>query len=76
MCLGGEFQREGGGGPVLAPEWTGEEMVLEEPTGWSVVMEEVGEAGGGLIMEGFVGEEKDFVFYVLWDKEPVEILVL
>ncbi len=35
-------------------------------------MEQVGEVGGGLVMGGFMSEEKDLD--PLWDREPVEIL--
>lgn len=31
-----------------------------EAVGRSVVLEQVGEEGGGLILEGFVSEEKNF----------------
>lgn len=36
-----------------------------------MIVEHVGEVGGGLNMEGFVSEEKDLVFDPLWDGEPV-----
>jgi len=40
-----------------------------------VVVEQVGEGGGGLILEeGFVREEKDVVVDPLWDGEPVKVL--
>jgi len=54
MSLG----REGGGRyregsftpcPVLGPTWDGQEIGIR------------GEVGGGLMMEGFMSEEKDFV---------------
>lgn len=34
-----------------------------------MVVEQVGEVGGGL-----VSEQKDFEVYSLWDREPVEFL--
>jgi len=39
-----------------------------------VVAEQVDEVGGGLVMEGFMSEEKDFEVDPLWDWEPVEVL--
>jgi len=60
---------------VLGPVWGGWEIGIRgaEPTGWSVVMEQVGEVGGGLVMEGFVTEEKDFALDPLRDGEPVKV---
>ncbi len=37
-------------------------------------MEQVGEVGGGLVMEGFLGEKKDFKLDPLCYREPVEVL--
>jgi len=55
--------------------WMGGWHQRAEPTEWSVVVvEQVGEGGGGLIMEGSVSEEKDFVLDPLWDGEPVKVL--
>ena len=39
-----------------------------------MVVEQADGVGGGLAIEGFVSEEKDFVTDALWDGEPVEIL--
>ena len=81
----GERVPEGGGSyrkgsvtpcPVLGPMGDGQEVGIRgaELTGWSLVVEQVGEVRGGLIIEGFVREEKDFVLYPLWDRKPVEVL--
>ena len=40
----------------------------------SVAVEQVGELGEALVMEGFVSEEKDFELDLLWDREPLEVL--
>jgi len=45
-----------------------------EAAGGSVTGEQVSEVGGSLVVEGFVGEEKDFELDALWDREPVEFL--
>lgn len=37
-------------------------------------MEQIIEVEGGLVMEGFMSEEKDFELDPLWDREPVEVL--
>ena len=37
-----------------------------------VVMEQVSEVGGGLVVEGFVSEEKGFKMYALRDRERME----
>lgn len=38
-------------------------------------MEQVNEVGGGLIVEGFVSEQKDGLeLDLLWNREPVEVL--
>lgn len=42
-----------------------------EAAGLSVVVEQVGEIGVGLVMVGFVSEVKDFELDLLWDREPV-----
>ncbi len=63
-------------GPVLGPEWWRQEVGIRgaEAAGRSVVVEQVSEIGGGLDMEGFMREEKDFELDLLWDREPVEVL--
>ena len=38
-----------------------------------MAVEQVTEVGRGLVMEGFVCEEKDFELNSLWDREPVEV---
>ena len=38
------------------------------------MVEQVGEVGGGLVVEGFVGEEENFGLNTLFDWEPVEFL--
>jgi len=43
-----------------------------EPTGWSVMVKQIGQVAGGPVMEGFVSEEKDFGLDTFWDGEPVE----
>ncbi len=48
-------------GLVLGPEWWREEVAEE----W------VSEVGGGLVMEGSVGEEKDFKLDVLGKRELI-----
>lgn len=59
---------------VLGPEWWRQEFSIRgvEAAGRSVVVEQVGEVGGGLVMKSFVSEEKDFELDPLWDREPVE----
>ncbi len=37
-----------------------------------MVVEQVSKVGGGLVMEGFVSEEKDFDLVPLWDVEVLE----
>ena len=39
-----------------------------------MVAKQIGEVGGGLVVEGFVGEEEDFEVDALRDREPVELL--
>lgn len=39
-----------------------------------MVVEQVGEAGGGLVVEGIMSEEKNFKLDPLCDREPVEVL--
>lgn len=38
------------------------------------MVEQVSEVGRGLVVKGFVSEEKDFKVDALWDREPVEVL--
>ncbi|XP_062325496.1 uncharacterized protein LOC134026615 [Osmerus eperlanus] len=45
-----------------------------EGAGGSVVVEQVGEVAGGLVVKGFVSEKKDFKVNALWHGEPVEVL--
>lgn len=45
-----------------------------EVTGRGVVVEQVSEVGGGLVVEGFVGEKEEFELNTLRDGEPVEVL--
>ena len=61
---------------MLGPEWWGKEVGIRgaEGTGGGVEADQVSEVGGGLVMEGFVGEEKDFELDALRDREPVEFL--
>ncbi len=35
---------------------------------------QVSEVGGGVVMEGFMSEERDFQLDSLWDWESVEVL--
>ena len=81
----GEWVPEGGGGngkcsvapgPVLGSEWCWQEVGIRgtEGAGRSVMVEQICEVGGGLVMEGFVSEEKEFELDALWDREPVEVL--
>jgi len=80
MSLGREFQREGQrerrlcrpmSGARSHEGWRGDR---HGAAGWSVVVEQVGKVAGGLTMEGFVSEEKDFVADPLCDGEPVKVL--
>ena len=63
-------------GPVLGSEWWRQEVGIRgaEAAGRSVVVEQVGEVAGGLVVEGFVGEEEDYEMDALRDREPVELL--
>ena len=81
----GERVPEGGGsngegsvtpGPVLGHLWWGQEVSIRgaEAAGGSVVVEQVSEVWGGLVVEGFVGEEKNLEVNPLGDSEPVEVL--
>ncbi|XP_030634913.1 kinesin-like protein KIF19 [Chanos chanos] len=49
-------------GPVLGPAWYRQEFCIRgtEALGRSVEMEQVGEIGGGLVMEGFEREKENF----------------
>lgn len=38
------------------------------------MLEQVSELGGGLAMEGFVIQKKDFDLKKLWDRKPEEVL--
>ncbi len=78
----GERVPEGGGsygegsvapGPVLGSVWWRQEVSIRgaEAAGRIVAVEQVGEVGGGLVMESFVGEEKDFEVDALRDRKPV-----
>ena len=46
----------------MSGTWWGQEVGIRkvETVGGCVVVEQVGEVGGGLVMEGFASEEKDF----------------
>ena len=61
---------------MLGPEWGGQKVGIRgtEGAGGSVVVEQVGEVAGGLVVKGFVSEKKEFKVNALWDGEPVEIL--
>ena len=63
-------------GPVLGSDWRGQEVGVggAEAAGRGVAVEHVGEITGGLVVEGFVGEEEDFKMDALRDGEPVELL--
>ncbi len=63
-------------GQVLGPERWRQELGIRgtEGAGRSVAVKQVDEAGGGLVVEGFMSEEKDFKLDPLWDREPVEVL--
>ena len=80
----GEGIPEGGGsngegsvppGSVLG-FWDSEEIGIRgaEVTGRGVGEEQVSEVGGGLVMEGFMGEKEEFELNTLRDGEPVEVL--
>ena len=59
---------------MLGPEWMKQRISIRgaELTGWSGVVKQVDEVRGGLVIEAFISEEKDFVLDALWDSEPVE----
>lgn len=40
----------------------------------STVVEQISEEGGGLVVQGFIGKEKEFESCRLWDEEPVGVL--
>lgn len=83
MCLGrvheggGSYYGEGSGATSLelGSDWWTQEVGIRgaEVVGRSVVMEQVGERVGGLVMEGFLSE-KDFELDLLWDRKPAEVL--
>ena len=54
----------------------GEEVCVggTEGAGGSVRVEQVGEVGGGLVVEGFMGEKEEFKLNALANGEPVEVL--
>ena len=60
--------------PRLSPEWCRQEFGIRGPEaeGSMVVIEQVGKVGGGLDMEDFLSEERDFVMDLLWDREPLK----
>lgn len=39
-----------------------------------MVVEQVSEVGRGLVIEGFMSEEKDFELNSLWHREPMKVL--
>lgn len=39
-----------------------------------MVMEQVGEVGGALIMESFVGEQENFELHPLRNRKPLDLL--
>lgn len=69
-CWGRVFQRVGA---------VGENSVTMGSVlgGWhqkSVMVEQIGEVGRGLVVKGFAHEEDLFELDALWDREPVEVL--
>ena len=77
----GERVPEGGGchtkgsvpeGPEFG-SWFDEEAHVCGPqrSGWDVVTEEIGEVLGGQAVEGFVGEQEEFISDAVFDREPV-----
>ncbi len=56
--------------------WWREEVGVRrtEAMGRGVMVEEVSEVRGGLVVEGFESEEQDFELDAVRDREPVEIL--
>lgn len=42
--------------------------------GKNVILEQVSEVGGGLVMKSFVSEKKDFKLNPLWGRKPVKLL--
>lgn len=58
---------------MLGPAWWRLEVGIREAEAlWrNAVADQVTEGGGGgLVMEGFVDEEMDFEWDLLWDSEP------
>lgn len=39
-----------------------------------MTVEQVSEVGRGLVIEGFMSEEKDFELNSLWHREPMKVL--
>lgn len=84
MCLGrvpeggGSYYGEGSSATSseLGSDWWTQEVGIRgaEVVGRSVLMEQVGDRVGGMVTEGFLGEEKDFELDPLWDRKPVEVL--
>ena len=54
---------------MLGPEWWRQEVGIRgaKAARGIVLVEQVGKVGRGLVMEGFVSEEKDYELDLLWD---------
>ena len=76
MGCGSEFQREGAATEkALSPQVRCLMRVgMDKRLGRGVVVQQVCEVGGDLIVEGFVRYEQDFEVDSLTDGEPVEVL--
>lgn len=70
-----------GGGSItaglrLCGEWWSQEVSIRgaRTAGGGMVVEQISEEGGGLVVQGFIGKEKEFESCRLWDEEPVGVL--